>query len=65
MIQINLSGRELLDLVTELAENQYSESDYLAVKDRHLRKIFKANYMRGNKLWLKLQHTLDKCEVTK
>ena len=55
-VKVELTLKELIDLGNIIAENDLRESDFVKVRDRKIRKMFRENFERRYKLWLKIIH---------
>ena len=63
-INVELSLKELIDLCCIIAESDINQVDFMKVKDRRIRKMFKKSYEKRHRLWLKLTHQYQK-EINK
>ena len=59
-VKVELTLKELIDLCSVIAESDISQLDFMKVKDRKIRKMFRKSYEKRHKLWLKLQHQFQK-----
>jgi hypothetical protein len=57
---ITLNRKEMFDLATVVADGTRNESDFLKVRDRKIRKMFRDSIERRHKLWLKVMHTAER-----
>ena len=60
MINFSLSLKEVIDLANIIAESDISQVDFMKVRDRKIRKMFRKTYEQRHKLWLKIIHLSNK-----
>lgn len=57
---ITLTRKEMFDLSNLIADGTRNESDFLKIRDRRIRKMFRDSIERRHKLWLKVMHTAER-----
>ena len=63
-INFQLTLKELIDLANIIAESDIYQVDFMKVRDRKIRKMFKKSYEKRHNLWLNLTH-LSQREINK
>lgn len=59
LVTIQLSLKELIDLCNVIAENDFSQNEFLKIKNKKIRKLFEKRYDDRHKLWLKIQKQIN------
>ncbi len=57
--KIELTGREILDLATAMATADNNQMEFLNCRDKRVRKLFRKDFDRRHKLWIKISHIMD------
>jgi len=56
---LKLTVKELLDLANVFSTADFSEVDFLKIKDKKLRVLFEQSVKKRHKLWLKIMHLAE------
>ena len=60
IINFSLSLKEVIDLANIIAESDMSQVDFMKVRDKKIRKMFRKVYEKRHKLWLKIIHLSER-----
>lgn len=59
-VTITLTRNKMFDLAGIIAENDLYERDFLKIKDRKIRKLFRESFIKRHKLWLEITHKAER-----